>query len=81
VPLPWTDEQPRAERLRTAGFQVRFRVQLPHEAECPAFAPWFVERLNELLPAHRWLVEYLDSKDVFDDDGPRKLGTTGAVGV
>lgn len=63
VPPPWTDEHPRAELLRKTGFQVRFRIPLPREAERPEFAPWCAERLSELLPTHRWLVEHLFTED------------------
>jgi hypothetical protein len=63
VPRPWTDEHPRAELLRKTGFQVRFRVPLPREAEGPEFAPWCAEHLTELLPTHRWLVKHLFRED------------------
>jgi Conserved hypothetical protein (DUF2461) len=63
VPPPWTDAHPRSELLRKTGFQVRFRFQLPRESERPEFGPWCAERLHELLPAHRWLVKYIYSKD------------------
>lgn len=63
VPPPWTEEHPRADLLRKTGFQVRFRVALPPETERPELVPWCAERLRELLPAHRWLVKHLYSKD------------------
>ncbi len=63
VPPPWTDEHPRAELLRKTGFQVRFRIPLPREAERPAFGPWCAQRLSELLPTHRWLVKYLYAEE------------------
>lgn len=63
VPPPWTAEHPRAELLRKTGFQVRFRVPLPREAERPEFAPWCAEHLSELLPTHRWLVKHLFMED------------------
>ena len=63
VPPPWTAEHPRADLLRKTGFQVRFRVPLPREAERPAFVAWCAERLAELLPTHRWLVRHLVVED------------------
>jgi hypothetical protein len=59
VPAPWSDDHPRAELLRKTGFQVRFQLPLPRDAERPPFVPWCAERLNELIPAHRWLVKHL----------------------
>jgi hypothetical protein len=59
VPPAWSDDHPRAELLRKTGFQVRFQLPLPRDAERPAFAPWCAVRLDELLPIHRWLVNHL----------------------
>jgi hypothetical protein len=59
--LPSLDaaEYPRADLLRKTGFQVRFQLPLPRDAERPAFVPWCAGRLKELIPAHRWLVKHL----------------------
>jgi Conserved hypothetical protein (DUF2461) len=59
VPPAWSDDHPRAELLRKTGFQVRFQLPLPRDAERPAFVPWCAVRLDELLPVHRWLVNHL----------------------
>lgn len=59
VPAPWSDDHPRAELLRKTGFQVRFQLPLPRDAEHPAFVPWCAERLKKLRPTHRWLVKHL----------------------
>lgn len=59
IPPPWTHDHPRADLLRKTGFQVRFQLPLPRDVERPAFVPWCVERLNDLLPTHRWLVKHL----------------------
>jgi len=59
VPQPWEDDHPRADLLRLTGFQIRFREPLPAAIARPTFASWCVQRLNELLPVHAWLVAEL----------------------
>lgn len=59
VPAPYDDTHPRAGLLRKTGFQVRFVEALPPEVDAAGFADWCVERLDELLPVHRWLVRHL----------------------
>lgn len=56
VPSPWATNHPRADLLRRTGFQLRFSQALPSLIDSPAFAPWCVDRLRELLPVHQWLV-------------------------
>lgn len=56
VPAPYGADHPRAELLRLTGFQVRFTDDLPDTVSTPRFAAWCAERLEELLPVHRWLV-------------------------
>jgi uncharacterized protein (DUF2461 family) len=58
VPSPFDTDHPRADLLRHTGFQVRFIEDLP-DVTRPEFADWCVERLDELLPIHRWLVTHL----------------------
>lgn len=59
VPAPYGTDHPRAELLRLTGFQVRFTDDLPDTIATPHFADWCVERLEELLPVHRWLVAHI----------------------
>ena len=56
VPAPFTANHPRAELLRLNSFQVRFTQDLPETISTPHFASWCAERLEELLPVHRWLL-------------------------
>jgi uncharacterized protein (DUF2461 family) len=59
-PAPWDELHPRAELLRRTVFQLRFREALPGElVGRPELAAWCTQRLDELLPVHRWLVEQL----------------------
>lgn len=57
VPRPCDDTHPRADLLRKIGFQVRFTDDLPATVDDPSFVGWCVERLERLLPVHRWLVD------------------------
>jgi len=59
VPAPFDDEHPRADLLRKTGFQVRFSEDLPETISDPPFADWCAERLESLLPVHRWLADHL----------------------
>jgi hypothetical protein len=58
VPAPYDADHPRADLLRHTGFQVRFVEDLPDVTD-PDFAGWCAERLDGLLPVHRWLVDHL----------------------
>ncbi len=59
VPAPFDAGHPRADLLRKTGFQVRFSEDLPETISDPSFADWCTERLESLLPAHRWLADHL----------------------
>lgn len=59
VPAPFGADHPRTELLRLTGFQVRFTDDLPDTISTPHFAEWCAERLEELLPVHRWLVAHI----------------------
>jgi uncharacterized protein (DUF2461 family) len=59
VPAPFDAEHPRADLLRKTGFQVRFGEDLPETVADPSFAAWCAERLDSLLPVHRWLTAHL----------------------
>jgi uncharacterized protein (DUF2461 family) len=59
VPAPFDAEHPRADLLRKTGFQVRFSDDLPETISDPSFADWCAERLESLLPVHRWLADHL----------------------
>ena len=59
VPAPFDAEHPRADLLRKTGFQVRFSEDLPETISDPSFADWCAERLESLLPVHRWLADHL----------------------
>jgi uncharacterized protein (DUF2461 family) len=55
-PPPWDEQHPRAALLRRAAFQLRFREALPGELVArPELAAWCAQRLEKLLPVHRWL--------------------------
>jgi hypothetical protein len=56
VPAPFGVGHPRAHLLRRTGFQIRFVDDLPDSLGSPKFADWCIERLEALLPVHRWLV-------------------------
>lgn len=58
VPSPFDADHPRAGLLRRTGFQVRFIEDLP-DITLPEFADWCAERLDALMPVHRWLVAHL----------------------
>lgn len=57
VPTPFDADHPRADLLRHTGFQVRFVEPLPTSIGNGEFVDWCAERLDALLPVHRWLVE------------------------
>ena len=59
VPAPFDAEHPRADLLRKTGFQVRFTEDLPGTIADPSFADWCADRLESLLPVHRWLTDHL----------------------
>lgn len=59
VPASFGADHARADLLRLTGFQVRFTDDLPGTISSPQFADWCVERLEELLPVHRWLVAHI----------------------
>jgi uncharacterized protein (DUF2461 family) len=59
VPAPFEADHPRAELLRLTGFQVRFTDALPATISTPRFADWCADRLEELLPVHRWLCGHI----------------------
>ena len=59
VPKPYDPEHPRAGLLRKTGFQARYIEPLPTSVVRPDFADWCTERLESLLPVHRWLVDEL----------------------
>jgi uncharacterized protein (DUF2461 family) len=59
VPGSFDTDHPRAELLRLTGFQVRFTDELPDTISTPRFADWCAERLEELLPVHRWLLAHI----------------------
>jgi Conserved hypothetical protein (DUF2461) len=59
VPRPWSDDHERAELLRLTSFQVRFREAAPRSIAQPGFVAWCAERLEQLMPVHRWLVREL----------------------
>ncbi len=61
VPAPYRADHPRAELLRLTGFQVRFSDELPGSISGPRSVDWCTERLDELLPVHRWLVAYISA--------------------
>jgi uncharacterized protein (DUF2461 family) len=56
VPAPFDVDHPRADLLRHTGFQVRFAEPMPSSIDSPSFAGWCTERLDALLPVHRWLL-------------------------
>lgn len=59
VPKPWPADHERADLLRRTGFQVRFMEPHPKRIDTPAFAAWCTQRLGELWPVHRWLVDHV----------------------
>jgi uncharacterized protein (DUF2461 family) len=59
VPAPFGADHPRADLLRHTGFQVRFTNQLPAIVDTPEFVTWCADRLGELLPVHRWLLDHV----------------------
>lgn len=63
VPKPYDADHPRADLLRKTGFQARFIEPLPTSVDSSAFVDWCAERLERLLPVHRWLVDELTSPD------------------
>lgn len=65
VPKPWPEDHPRADLLRLGSVQARFQVPLPKTIHRPAFEAWCAERLAELLPVHRWLLQ-----EVVGDSAP-----------
>jgi hypothetical protein len=62
VPQPWSADHERADLLRLTSFQVRFREAVPRVMAQPGFVAWCAERLQELMPVHRWLVRELLSE-------------------
>ncbi len=56
VPRPYEADHPREGLLRRNAFQVRFVEELPPVIDGPGFVDWCAERLEALLPVHRWLV-------------------------
>lgn len=59
VPKPFGADHPRADLLRRTGFQVRFVEPLPTCVAESAFVDWCVERLDALIPVHRWLRDHI----------------------
>jgi hypothetical protein len=59
VPAPFDADHPRADLIRRTGFQVRFVDDLPDAIAHPSFADWCADRLESLLPVHRWLDDHL----------------------
>lgn len=59
VPRPWSADHERAGLLRLTSFQVRFREAAPRLVAQPGFVAWCAERLQQLMPVHRWLVREL----------------------
>ena len=59
VPPPFEADHPRADLLRKTAFQVRFAENLPDAIADPSFADWCADRLESLLPVHRWLADHL----------------------
>lgn len=59
VPKPYDPDHPRADLLRKTGFQARFIDELPSIVDTPQFVDWCSERLERLLPIHRWLIAEL----------------------
>ncbi len=59
VPAPFDADHARAELLRHTGFQVRFVEPLPASVAAPSFVDWCAERLDALMPVHRWLRDHL----------------------
>ena len=59
VPAPFGADHPRAALLRLTGFQVRFSNRLADTIATPDLADWCAERLEELLPVHRWLLAHI----------------------
>jgi hypothetical protein len=59
VPRPWPADHERADLLRLTSFQVRFQEAVPRIIAQPGFVAWCAERLQELMPVHRWLVREL----------------------
>ena len=59
VPAGFPPDHPRADLLRLTGFQVRYSDDIPTSVDRAEFAQWCLERLNTLLPVHRWLAEHL----------------------
>lgn len=59
VPAPFEPDHPRADLLRNTGFQVRFIEPLPDSIDSPDFVGWCADRLEALLPVHRWLIDHL----------------------
>ena len=59
VPATFDDQHPRADLLRKTSFQVRFREDLRETITDPSFADWCTNRLESLLPVHRWLADHL----------------------
>lgn len=58
VPKPYDPDHPRADLLRHKAVQVRYREDLP-EALDDGFTGWCVDRLDALLPVHRWLLTHV----------------------
>ena len=59
VPPPFEADHPRADLLRKTAFQIRFAENLPDAIADPSFADWCADRLESLLPVHRWLADHL----------------------
>ena len=55
VPARFDDDHPRADLLRLQGFQIRYAEPLPPAVAGADFVAWTAERLERLLPVHRWL--------------------------
>lgn len=59
-PPPWDDNHVRADLLRRTAFQVRFTEPLPAGlVDREGLVAWCGQRVDELVPVVRWLVEQL----------------------
>ena len=66
VPAPFDADHPRADLLRHTGIQVRFIDDLPVSVGSAEFSGWCAERLEALLPIHRWLIANLTDNNTGD---------------
>lgn len=62
VPAPYPPDHPRADLLRRKGIQVRYTASLPDTVGSAGFSSWCTERLDRLLPLHRWFVEHIQTE-------------------